>query len=117
MRFRHNNRIENKDSTLGNIEIDISKMKKLKIGQKYFVKYNHSSLKDKLDKYFIATFNKQKYYSYIFSNIYMFSDKKNIMKKYNLSTPIYWLETIDISKLFPQIPFEIIIFEIMTYII
>jgi hypothetical protein len=116
MKFRYNNRIENKDSILGNINIDISKIKKLKIGEKYFVKYNDSSLKENLNKYFLATLNEQKYYSYIFSNIYMFNDNKNIIKKYNLSTPVYWLETFEISKLFPKIPLEIIIYEIMTYI-
>lgn len=96
--------------------IDLTKIKKLKKGEKYLLQYNNI-LKDKSKEYFIATLNDQKYYSYIFSNIYIFKDKKEILKKYTLSTPVYWLETIEVSKLFYQLPLEIIIFEIMTYVI
>jgi hypothetical protein len=102
----------------GEIIIHMSSDYNPRIGKLYYVRYDYCNLTSRKNEFFCAILKKQKEYSYIFKDIYhslhtdLYSSKKCV-----LSVPKYWVECIDIDMLYRKLPKDIIIHEILQYLL
>jgi hypothetical protein len=106
----------NKNDGTGEIIIDAKKYEKLfKIDKLYYVKYTNCPIKNNQKKYFCGTLKKKLENSYIFDNVNHFLKMMN-HRKCKLTVPINWVDMIDLYKIFPNIPLDIIFYEIMEFL-
>ena len=106
----------NKNDGTGEIIIDVTKYEQLFEFEKlYYVKYINCPIKNKIKDYFCGTLKKKKENSYIFDNVNHFVKLKN-HRNCKLTVPINWLDMVELYKIFPNIPLDIIFYEIMEFL-
>jgi hypothetical protein len=106
------------DMQEGEIIIRMNSDSLLPIGKLYYVRYDYCNLTSRRNEFFFAILKKQKEYSYIFKDICHSLHTDLIQsKKCVLSVPKYWVECIDIDVLHRKLPKDILIHEILQYLL
>jgi hypothetical protein len=111
----------NKEITIGEIKIDFKENKMFKEEELYYVIYKYKFKKFYNSDEFIvkpnfyAILKKTLYNSYIFKNVSKYENIKS-HKNCSLTVPIDWVDMIEIYKLLPKIPSDIIVHEIMEFL-
>ena len=111
----------NKEITIGEIKIDFKENKMFKEEELYYIIYKYKFKKFYNSDEFIvkpnfyAILKKTLYNSYIFKNVSKYENIKS-HKNCSLTVPIDWVDMIEIYKLLPKIPSDIILHEIMEFL-
>lgn len=116
--IRNTSKKEIPDPNEGEVIIHMHSENPLRIGNLYYVRYDHCNMASRKNQFFCAVLKKQKEYSYIFKNIYhSLHTDLYCSKKCVLAVPKYWVECIDLDILNRKLPKDIIIHEILQYLL